>query len=110
MRTKSMLNKFDDVNTLIKYLYMYEDKSITVKNSMNIDIEIKIDDECNLYRANDVTNLKVFLNLSYSELLNVVEQLKEIPAIEFPNRFSSRFEEIKTMTNMSLALNTTRKG
>ena len=37
--------------------------------------------------------------------LDVIEQLKEEPAVEFPQRFENRWEEIKMLTQANLSLN-----
>ena len=57
------------------------------------------------------------INLSFPDLeetlfeqglnywLAVIERLEDKPAIEFPNSFKNRWEEIKTITQTNLALN-----
>jgi hypothetical protein len=83
---------------------MDEEHSITVNNGL-CDLKLHMDENLRILQKNmnfpylDDTVREIRL----AELISIVEQLKESPAVEFPNCFKSRWEEIKmtTMTNVT---------
>ena len=102
------LDAIDDISMLLTYLYMDENAYVTFENSIGVKFKLTIDKDLELTRTmingasrpvsmdgNDITP---------SVLLTIVEQIKEQPAEQFPNRFTNRWEEIKTMTLSNITL------
>ncbi len=111
MRTKDTLLKLEDITILYQYLYMSEDHHITVDNGLT-KLLIKMN-ENGVFRAK---NLKFpdLPDFNYSEMMTVpnimaiIEQLEEVPPLEFADHFKNRWEEIKETTLSNLALNRKR--
>lgn len=112
MRTVDTLFDLEEISILYQYLYMNEDHYITIDNGLT-QLEIRMTDE-GYFRAK---NLK-FPNLpdmSYTDMmtipnmLGIIEQLKNVSAVEFPTCFTTRWDEIKTITNTNVAQNKINK-
>ena len=113
MRSIYGFKHLDDVNILLKYLYMSEDNSISYKNAINVEFKLNMDEDFSLIKTM-VTGAMPGQKfngdeLSISDLIAIVEQLKDSPAIEFPDQFVNRFDEIKNMMAMTMSLNDTKK-
>lgn len=113
MRIINGFKYLDDVNILLKYLYMSEDNSISYKNAINVEFKLNMDEDFSLIKTM-VTGAMPGQKfngdeLSISDLIAIVEQLKDSLAIEFPDQFTNRFDEIKNMTLQSTTLNNTKK-
>lgn len=109
------LEKFDDINILLKYLYLSEDHNVEYENSMGTVFSLRMEDDMELKRK-IVKGFEGTVGLEFKghdmtheHLMAITEQLKETPAKDFPERFSNRFEEIKTITLSNLALNYNRQ-
>lgn len=107
MRTKDVLvNGFEDIKVLLQYLYMNKNNTITVSNNIAL-LEFSLTDNMTLMCKNTAfpelpaTPREIILE----EMLGCIEQLKEMAAEEFPDSFSSRWEEIKAITKGTLAIN-----
>lgn len=112
-RNKGGLRDIDDIAILLKYLYIDENACVIVENSIGLHLKIMMNEHLGLTKVlldgavkdqhpiedNDMTP---------SVLHDVVSQLKEQPAAQFPERFKNRWEEIKTITSSNLALNEMR--
>lgn len=48
-------------------------------------------------------------NMSPGNILGIIDVLKEQPAEEYPDRFSNRWDEVKTITQMQTSLNYLQK-
>lgn len=110
MRTKdTLVNGFEDLATLLQYLYMSEDHSIEVENAIGVPLQIRMDENLRCCCKN--LNFPYLPEINWTEEMNVptimavVDQQKKKPATEFPKRFSSRWEEIKILTRTQLSLN-----
>lgn len=109
MRTKDVLIRdFDDVKILIQYLYMDEKHSIAYHNGIaNLSVTMTEDFHFMCQNLNfpntPASNFDQQMTLPY--MLGVINILKETGAVEFPMRFTNRWEEIKTITLMNLSLN-----
>lgn len=110
MRTKDMLvNGFEDLATLLQYLYMSEDHSIEVENAIGVPLQIRMDENLRCFCKNlnfphlPATNWTE--EMSVPTIMAIIDQLKEKPATEFPQKFPSRWEEIKILTRTQLSLN-----
>ena len=113
MRSIYGFKHLDDVNIVLKYLYTSEDNSISYKNAIDIEFKLSMNEDFSLTKTmvNGATPGQKFNGdeLSISDLIAIVEQLKDSPAIEFPDHFANRFDEIKNMTTMTISLNDTKK-
>ena len=110
MRTIDGLYIIDDISILIKYLYMNENASITIENSIGIKSKITLDDQFNFKREiiNGVIPGQIFNSNSeftVEFMKDVIGYLKEQPPEEFPNYFKTRWDEIKNITANNIGLN-----
>ena len=103
MRTKTNLNKLDNLIIFYKFLYMDENNSIIYNNGLT-NLEIKMDENFNLKAKNLNTGTEIFFNqqMDIVSTLEIINILKETPAkiLEFGNRW----EEICFKVNASKAL------
>ena len=108
MRTTDILFELEEIPILWQYLYMNEDHYITVDNGVT-QLEIRMTENCYFHAKNlSFPNLP---DMSYTDMmtipnmLGIIEQLKHVPPVEFPNEFKSRWEEIRTITAANVAQN-----
>ena len=111
MRTKDILiDTFDDILILYRYLYSSPEHSVTVSNALcNLTIKMKED----LPFTADNQNFPELPPMNYSEeltlpqLVAIVSQLKVQPPQEFgfPTGFKTHWEEICAIVNTTLGLN-----
>lgn len=101
-----LLGYFDDIIILFKYLYMSEAHKIIVTNGL-CELEIGMRPDLKLSARNlNFPNLPAHIRpLELEETLAMIDQLKEQKAIEFPEEFDNRWDEIKNLTLHNLALN-----
>ena len=108
MRTVDTLLDFEEIPVLWQYLYMNEDHSIIIDNGVT-KLEIRMTEHCYFVAKNlrfpDVPDLNYTDMMTIPNMLGIIDQLKNIPAIEFPTCFTNRWEEIKTITNVNVAQN-----
>ena len=108
MRTKDNLKKLEDINVIYQYLYLDEKNRITFNNGL-ADLTIRMNENFVLLCKNE--NFPDLEEIAFQETLTInyaqamIELLKEQPAIEMPNEFSNRWEEIKTITCLQMGLN-----
>lgn len=110
MRTNDiLLYGFEDIKVLMQYLYMSEDNSIIVHNCINWSLKIRMDENCQFKCLN--MNFPHLPESNWSDemtiplMLDIIEKLKEEPAVEFKERFKNRWEELKEITKINVALN-----
>lgn len=107
-RTKTMFNEMDDIRILYQYLYLSEDKSIAIDNGVAI-LDIRMTD--NGYFKCKNRNFPELDESSYTDMmtipnmLGIIDQLKTVKAVEYPDNFKTRWEEIKTTVATSATLN-----
>lgn len=105
MRTKTNLNKLDDLKILYEFLYMDENNSITYNNGF-ADLEIKMDENFNLKAKNLNTGggTEIFFNqeMDIPRTVGIINILKETPAQI--SKCGNRWEEILFNVNASKAL------
>lgn len=113
MRTNDILiDGFNDICVLQRYLYMSEEHFIEVENSIGVKLQIRMRENLHYYCRNmnfpDLPEACWSEEMTNDTMLAIIEQLKENPAIEFPNRFKSRWEEIKAVTTINMCSNVQR--
>lgn len=110
MRTKdTLIEDFEDIKILQQYLYMSEEHNILIHNSIGVPLRIRLDEELRYWCQNmnfpDVPEMYYGEEMTINNTLNVIAALKEEPAVEFPERFKNRWEEINEIALMNLSLN-----
>ena len=115
MRTNDvLLDGFEEILTLQRYLYMSEDHFITVENCIGVKLEIRMRE--NLEYACKNSNFPEFSEANWTEemtnrtMLSIIAQLKTVPAVEHPNAFGSRWDEIKCITSATVGQNKLKRG
>lgn len=106
MRTNDVLiNGFEDIKILMQYLYMSEDHSIVIHNSIGVPLEFSLREDlvCMCKNLNFPEMDARLYDLTPDKLYDIVQVLKEEPAKE--SSFENRWHEIKTVTLANVALN-----
>ena len=106
MRTNDVLIQgFGEIQTLFQYLYMNEEHYVLASNGV-CTMRIRMDDELRLKCVNmNYPNVpESARELQLEEMLAVVDQLKHQPAVH-PTRFENMWEEVKTITSLTLSMN-----
>lgn len=108
MRTKDVLIDMEDIVIIYQYLYMSEKNFITIDNGI-AKLEIQMHEEGYFHAKN--LNFPDLPDLDYTDMMNIpnmfgiIKQLKETAAIEFPDSFKNRWEEIKEITAANVVQN-----
>lgn len=110
MRTNDILiDGFEEIKILQRYLYMSEDHFIEIKNSIGVPLRIRMGENLHYYCKN--MNFPSVPEICWSEdmhintMLAIISQLKESKPVEFPERFESRWQEIRAITDANTTLN-----
>ncbi len=106
--TKTLFDTFEDIKTLCQYLYMSEDHEILIHNMINVPLKIYIRDDLEIMCQNmNFPELEPMHlgDATPSKLHDIVCCLKEEPALEFPDNFKNRWDEIENITLANLVLN-----
>ncbi len=108
MRDREMLFAFDEIETLWQYLYLSEEHTVEVKNSIGVPLQFSMDEKGVIWKKNlnfpDIPETQDILVIP--AWLSVIEQLKTQPAKEIPNgRFKNRWDEIRILTLTDVTLN-----
>lgn len=105
MRTREVLVKgFEEVKTLMQYLYMNEEHKIKVPNGCTI-LCISMDENMNTKNYDSHLGFVHLRPMELSEWFSCVELLKEQPSDYEHGQFKNKWEEIKAITFMNVALN-----
>jgi hypothetical protein len=108
MRTTDTLFALEEIHILWQYLYIDENNFITVDNCVT-KLEIRMRENCAFHAKNlkfpDLPDLEYTDMMTIPNMLCIIDQLKHVPAVEFPTCFASRWEEIKTITTTNVAQN-----
>lgn len=108
MRTTDTLFDLEEIPILLQYLYMDADHRVVVDNGL-AKLEIRMTEYC-CFRAKNL-KFPAVQELNYTDMmtiptmLGIIDQLKTVPAVEYPTCFANRWEEIKTITNTNVAQN-----
>lgn len=108
MRNVDTLLDLEEILILWQYLYMAEDHYITVDNGIT-KLEIRMRENCSFHAKNlnfpDLPDLEYTDMMVIPNMLGIIDQLKNISPIEFKKEFSSRWDEIKTITKANIVQN-----
>ena len=108
MRRKDVLFKLEDISILLQYLYMSEAHSVVINNGLT-DLRIRLDENLNAWCQNltfpDTPELRFDTELSPEGCVDIIWELSQHPAVEFPDRFDNRWDEIKELTRANMSLN-----
>lgn len=105
MRTREVLVEgFEEVKTLMQYLYMNEEHKIKIPNGLTT-LCISMDENMEIINYDSHLGFKHKRPMELSEWFSCVEQLKKQPSDCGYGDFKSKWEEIKTITLMQVALN-----
>lgn len=108
MRTTETLFDLEEIHILWQYLYMCEDHYVTVDNGIT-KLEIRMTDNCYFKAKNlrfpDLPDLNYTDMMTIPNMLGIIDQLKHVPAVEFPTCFSNRWEELRTIALTNVAQN-----
>ncbi len=106
--TKTLFDTFEDIKTLCQYLYMSEDHEILIHNSIGVPLKIYMREDLEIMSQNMNFPELPPMHLgdaTPSKLCDIITCLKEEPALEIPDSFRNRWEEVKALTGMQLGLN-----
>lgn len=108
MRDVNTLLDLDEIPILWQYLYMYEKHFINVDNGVT-KLEIRMNENGYFYAKNlnfpDLPDLDYTDMMIIPNMLGIIDQLKNVSAVEFPKAFKSRWEELKTITMANVVQN-----
>ena len=108
MRTTDTLFDLEEITILYQYLYLHESHRITIDNGLT-QLEIRMTDSGYFMDKNlkfpDLPEMSYTDMMTIPNMLGIIDQLKHVPAVEFPTCFSNRWEEIKTITITNVAQN-----
>ena len=106
MRNKDMLLQIKDVAIFYQYLYMSPEHNIVVNNGLT-DLKFELNDNLRIMKTN--MNYPQFGAsndpLDLTNIMGIIDKLKEMPPTQFPETFKNRWQEIKETTMSNLALN-----
>ena len=110
-----LLDDLPDVLTLCQYLYMKADNFVEVPGAVPGTVfRLSMDEELNVIsqfkpnfgdRDSEFMPPAVDREMTVKELLNVVDNLKEMSAVEFPKAFKNRWDEVRTIALDTVAMN-----
>ena len=110
-----LLDDLPDVLILCQYLYMKEDNRVEVPGmvpgtvfrfSMDEDMNIVSQFKPNFHgRETEFMPPEVDKEMTVRKLISVIDNLKEMPAVEFPKTFKNRWEEVRTIALDTVAMN-----
>lgn len=104
-----MIKGFEDIKVLYQFLYQSEEHYIEIPSVTGSIITLHMSQECRFIGKNsalpDIPEIDYTCDMSIPMLLQIIQELKNTPAIEFPKRFENRWEEIMTISNTNVALN-----
>lgn len=109
MRNKEDLLAIEDAKTLMQYLYLSPEHKVEFKNSIGVPLTLSMTDDFEILCQNgnfpDIPPTVFTSSMTLPATIGIVDILKEMPAIEFPESSKSRWEEIREICLANLALN-----
>lgn len=106
MRTNDVLIDLEEIPILWQYLYMSEEHYITVDNGL-AKLEIRMRENCSFHAKNlnfpDLPDLEYTDMMTIPNMLGIIDQLKTVLPVEYPDCFKNRWDEVRsiTLTNVS---------
>lgn len=111
MRNVDTLIELEDIAILFQYLYMNEEHFITVDNGVT-KLEIRMRENGSFHAKNlnfpDLPDLEYTDMMVIPNMLGIIDQLKNVPPVEFKTEFKSRWEELRTITLANVVQNKMR--
>lgn len=105
MRTREVLVKgFEEVKTLMQYLYMNGEHQIKIPNGLTT-LCLSMDENMEIINYDSYLAFKHKRPMELAEWFSCVEQLKQQPSDYEHGQFQNKWEEIKAITLMNVALN-----
>lgn len=105
MRTREVLVKgFEEVKILMQYLYMNEEHKIKIPNGLTT-LCLSMDENMETINYDSYLGFKHKRPMELSEWFSCIELLKEQPSDYEHGQFQNKWEEIKAITLMNVALN-----
>lgn len=108
MRRKEILLGFNDLKILLQYLYMEPTNCIVIHNCIEVPLRLRMNDRgavlCKNLNFPDVEETDWTREIM-SNISAIVDQLQTVPAIEHPDSFNNRWEEIKSILQIQMSLN-----
>ena len=105
MRTKEVLvNGFEEVKTLMQYLYMNGEHTIKIPNGLTT-LRLSMNENMEIINYDSYLGFKHKRPMELSEWFSCVKLLKEQPSDYEHGQFQNKWEEIKAITSMNVALN-----
>ena len=108
-RNDVLIDKMEEIKILLQWLYMSEDNKIEIKGKfantlvwMNENLEFKAQN----LMFEDLPEMDFTEDMTVPFMAGLIESLKKENAVTFPNRFSSRWEEIRELALTNLWPNT----
>lgn len=106
MRKRDILLEIEDVSIFYQYLYLSPEHHIIVNNGLT-DLKFELTDDLKIMQTNlsfpefGASNRP----LDLTNILGIIDKLKNTPPNQFPETFKNRWQEIKETTKSNLALN-----
>ena len=109
MRIVDYMVDIEEISTLLLYLYIKEENTITYNNGLT-DLRIRMDDHFNIRCTNlkfpDLPDMNFNDQMTVPYMLGLIDQLrKQKPEIYSSNIISNRWQEINTEVKTVRALN-----
>ena len=108
-RNDGLIDKMEEIKILLQWLYMSEDNKIEIKGKfantlvwMNEDLEFKARN----LMFEDLPEMDFTSTMTVPFMAGLIENLKKESAVTFPNKFSSRWQEIRELALTNLWPNT----
>lgn len=112
-RNDVLIDKMEEIKILLQWLYMSEDNKIEIKGKfantlvwMNENLEFKAQN----LMFKDLPEINFTEDMTVPFMAGLIESLKKENAATFPNKFSSRWEEIKELALTNLWPNTEKRN
>lgn len=111
-RNDILIDKIEEIKILLQWFYMSEDNKVEVKGKfantlvwMNENLEFKARN----LMFEDLPEMDFTSTMTVPFMAGLIENLKKENAVTFPNKFSSRWEEIRELALTNLWPNAENK-
>ena len=110
MRNKNILLEIGDVSVFYQYLYLSPEHHIIVNNGVT-ELKFELDDNLRIMQTNMKYPQFGASNqpLDLTNILGIIDKLKNTPPNQYPETFKNRWQEIKETTMIDLTLNLIKK-